>query len=145
MSERLLPQKEIQKEFGEVERIGPLILIKRFGTKEEVGRASLVENDKPIPHLTLLNVDVPESERGKGFASQILAEVERISEEAHRPVILYDVTERYHREQNPKAIHMYGKRTGWVPVLDAHGVPIDRYMYGISDPAILAKFYEHYK
>ena len=146
MNEKLSPHTEVQKEFGEIERFAHRIAIFKYGTREAVGEASIVENNKPVPHLILLNLDVHKAEeRGKGFASQIMEEVERMSKEKGKPVILYDVTDRHHKEQNPKAIGMYGKREGWTQLIGEDGIVTNRWVYGTTDRTTLEALYQRYK
>ena len=144
MDENFPQRKEIQKEFGEIERLGNHLAIFKYGTNEAVGEASIAEPTRPFPHIVLLQLDVYKAEqRGKGFASQLMEEVERMSRESGKPVVLCDVTAE-DGEQNPKAVGMYGKRPGWTRLQSSGGVVSNRYVYGTTDPELLEKFYEMY-
>ena len=100
----------IQKEFGEVERLGNKIQIKKFGTERVVGQIVLLQKTEPIPHYLAHWLWVGRKDQGKGFASQIMSEVERVSDESGIPVVLHEAIDL---EQNQHAADIYEKRRGW--------------------------------
>ena len=125
--------------------MGSHLVIFKYGTDEAVGEASIVEPERPFPHIVLLNLSVHRPEqRGKGFSSQLMEEIERMSMDTGKPVVLYDATAGDGGEQNPEAVGMYGKRPGWVQLKGPHGTVTDRYVYGTTDDGLLRKLYERY-
>ena len=135
MTERI----PIQKEFGEVVRNGERLEIKKFGTNEVVGGIDFWEMDKP-PHYSLDTLKIEnKEERGKGFASQLLAEAERISRQTNIPIVLYDGMLLYSGDQNSNAIGMYRKRSGWTRLKDSDGETTKWYVYGSQDPKFFSQ------
>ncbi|MDO8514273.1 MAG: GNAT family N-acetyltransferase [bacterium] len=131
----------IQKEFGEIERMGNKIQIKKFGSESISGTISLSKNMFPVPHYVAHFLWVGKKDQGKGLASQLMAEVERISRESGEPILLGDAVEP---DQNPLAVGMYGKRAGWVQIPDSKGEPTSRYIYGLANPKLLTVFLNYY-
>jgi hypothetical protein len=135
MSERF----PIQKEFGEVKSSEGEILITKFGSKGEVvGRAKYFERAEPSPHLVLSSLNVASGEKGKGFATQLMAEAERISQESGKPMLLYDAILVY-GNANPDATGMYGRRPGWTRLREANGKATHYYVYGSRDPEFFSQ------
>ncbi|KKW08667.1 MAG: hypothetical protein UY44_C0008G0032 [Candidatus Kaiserbacteria bacterium GW2011_GWA2_49_19] len=125
----------IRKEFGEIERLGSTINIRKFGSESIAGSISLVPLSEPIRLYLVYDLKVEREEQGKGFASQLMAEVEKISRESSMPVVLHDATDKEKKggkTQNPLSIGMYKKRKGWVEVMDpSQTYPV--YVYGTRD------------
>lgn len=134
-----------QKEFGEIERKTNSIEIKKFGTDEIIGELTYVKESDPVPHYYIesLNVDPP-IEQGKGFASQLMAEMEKISQESSIPIVLFDAIIR-HPRQNPGSIGMYGKHRGWIEMFPDNMRLRDYFIYGTHDDELLARFAKKYE
>jgi GNAT superfamily N-acetyltransferase len=134
----------IQKEFGDIERekwgrSGHRLEIKKFGTEEIAGSITLEKHREPLPHYIAQSLYVFPKQQGKGFATQLLEEVERISRETGVPVILHDGVKE---DQNSQAVGMYADLRGWTEVLDSKESPSGKsYIYG-GDEETTQKFIE---
>ncbi len=126
----------IQKEFGEIERLGNHIKIKKLGTERQVGQVTLLTEDKPIPHLIAYWLWVGRKEQGKGFGSQLMEEVEKISHEQGKPVVLADGVKK---DENPHAVGMYARRDGWTEF----GSLKKKYVFG-NDEEKVSKLVQYY-
>lgn len=133
-----------QKEFGEIERKSNSIEIKKFGTDEIIGRLDYVNESIPVPHyyIEFLSIEPP-IEQGKGFASQLMAEMERMSQESSLPIVLYDAIHLGQR-QNPGSVGMYNKRPGWVEMDPEYRKLDGYYIYGLRDHKLLDQFVKEY-
>ena len=129
-------REPIQKEFGEIERLGNHIYIKKFGTERQVGQVTLLTEDKPISHLVAHWFCVGQNEQGKGFGSQLMEEVEKVSHEQGKPVVLADGIEK---DQNPHAVGMYARRKGWT----GFGSLKKKYVFG-NDEEKVSKLVQYY-
>ena len=142
-----------QKEFGEIRHKADSIEIKKFGHsteaygehKEITGRAEYERHTKPVPHLKLESLDVfRRRDQGKGFASQLMAEMEAQSARSKEPVVVVDAI---HEVDNPDAIGMYGRRKGWIEVVNKNDTSATFYIFGgeaDSNIQELIKYYREY-
>lgn len=129
----------MQKEFGETKQHLNTFEIRKFGQstrkqgalKETAGSVTFEEKVYPVPHYELKRLDVYKREnQGKGFASQLLSEVENLSATSGLPVVLEDgIIE----EDNPRAAGMYARRKGWIEVKSLRNPDITFYIFGDDD------------
>lgn len=140
MSEALRPERET----GKITSDGERLEIKRTGTNEVVGYADLLEQDDP-PRYELFYISVKDVEnRGKGFASQLMSEIERISSETGKPVVLFDAILDPGMDSEHSAVGMYGKRAGWARLRSPKGAT-KVYVYGPHDAVFDEKILRIYE
>lgn len=135
----------IQKEIGHVERVGKRIIIKSLRidekepeTDEQIGEITLNDREKPIPHFMARLLHVRRTERGKGFGSQLLDEVERMSKETNKPVVLGNGI-----SSGSQASRMYSERTGWREIPSFAHTTMNGYVYA-ADPRDSQLLYDFY-
>ncbi|HTR18649.1 MAG TPA: hypothetical protein VMH91_01550 [Candidatus Paceibacterota bacterium] len=145
-----MEREPIQKEFGEAKRRLNFIEIRKFGQstkeqgalKEVVGHVTVEEQTYPVPHYKVPRLDVYKREnQGKGFASQLLSEVEDLSRTSKLPVVLEDgIVE----QDNPEAAGMYARRKGWIEVKSRRGSDIRHYIFGNEDDENVQKLLDYF-
>ena len=80
---------------------------------KEVGYARMLYASSPLPLYEVGLLHVNEEERGKGFGSKLMAEVERLLKEKGKAGVLHEGI-AVHTPGSP-AIGMYERR-GWLPI-----------------------------
>lgn len=111
--------------------------MRKFGTREMIGLLNFTECGNP-PHYSVSSVFILSPERGKGFASQLLAEIEKVSRETGKPIVLRDGTSDAHG-QNQKAVGLYDKREGWTRLRKSDGTVTKVCVYGTQDPIFFSE------
>jgi hypothetical protein len=134
----------VQKEFGEIRRNENHFEIRKFGTDKVVGELDFYEYERPIKHYYLADLRAVGDEQGKGYASQLMAEMESLSDESHVPVVVIDGIDKHDPGQNARSVGMYGRRRGWIPMSDEQGMAPGHYIYGLEDKDMLRKFIDQY-
>jgi GNAT superfamily N-acetyltransferase len=132
-----------QKEFGEIVRDEDTLEIRKFGTETVVGRINLVKATQPVEHIQISTLMVNKDEQGKGFASQLMAEVEKMSKEQNVPLLLNDAIDENKSGQNQGSVGMYAKRKGWTSLPDRYGRPTYYFVYGAEDK-VIKKFVDYF-
>ena len=120
-----------------------MFYIRRPQTDTVVGEAEFLESPNYPGCYVLTEMKVKHDEQGKGFASQLMAEAERISRKTNKPIIIEDGIWPDDENQNPKSVGMYDKRPGWTRVVRADRSPTHYLVYGTQDPELFERLIEN--